>query len=285
LPYLKCSFYLFGKKQGGKYAIHAWSPGDKKPKVIAGELSFFPIDNNKPSVLLRLEGLDRDCTAIKPNLAKGQGVFFDIKKSGAWSEVRMAANQKSLYYQAPDDSSPTRDSAKRGTVLTVMERRSDLIQVQSNQKPKGWIREEDLFPISPFVETAEPAPPLSKVSDKPVVLAKQADMSALPTPKPASELESKEVLIKRLKVLNAETFEMALQVLKNPTKRNAFSAKRIQMEKELNRVVLQLNNADPSAYAEESKEIFEAFLDLQYIEQAQPVVSLRLNKVIQVLGK
>ncbi len=289
MPYFECSFFLFGKRVGGKYAVQAWSPGDKKLKVTTGELSFLSAANNKPSVLLRLEKLDRDCTAIKPNLAKGQGTYFDLKKSGAWREVRMVANPKSPYYQAPDLSSPTRNSAKRGTVLTVMERRSDWVQVESNQKPKGWLKEEDLYPIAPPGESAKPAPPVvekltvspSKVPDSPAAPEKQADSSVLPTSKPAPVLESKDALHKRLKALSAEAFEMALQVLKNPTKRTELSAKRIEMENDFNRLVSRLNTLAPSAYAEESKEIFEAFLDLHYVERAQPVVSLRLNKAIQ----
>lgn len=284
-PYLECSFYFFGKKKGANYAVQAWSPQNKKPKETAGELTFFSANNQNPSVLLRLDKVNRDCTALQPNLAKGQGAFFDFEKSGAWTEVRMVAHSKSSYYQAPELSSPTRDSAKRGTLLTMMERRSDWAQVQEDQKPKGWIRESDLYPTAPPGESSEPAPPPSKVIASPVVPAKQTDMNAPPTPKPASELESKDVLINRLKALNAQAFEMALQVLKNPTQRNALSAKKIEMEKDFNTLVSRLNNISPSAYAEESKEIFEAFLDLQYVEQAQAVVSLRLNKVIQGLGK
>jgi len=285
LPYLECSFYLFGKKQGANYAVQAWSPQDKKPKETAGELSFFSTDNQHPSVLLRLDKVDRDCTALQPKLAKGQGAFFDFEKGGAWTEVRMVAHSKSSYYQAPDPSSATRDSAKRGTVLTVLEWRSDLARVQEDQKPKGWIREGDLYPKAPSEVIAEsPAPP-SKLVASPTVPAQPPEVNAPPKPITASELESKGAILQGLKALNAKAFEMALQVLKNPTQRNALSATRIEMEKEFNALVSRLNQIGPSAYAEESKGIFEAFLDLQYVEQHQAVVSLRLNRVIQGIGK
>lgn len=278
LPHVECSFYLYGKKEGGHYMVQAWSPEDKKSIVTKGELSFFSADNSKPSVLLRLEKLDRDCTALKPNLAKGQGAFFDLKTNGDWKEVRMVAHPKSPYYQAPDLSAPARDSAKRGAVLTVVERRSDWAQVQADQKSKGWIREADLYPTSPSGGSAEPAP---LVVDQVSVPAKQPDRRELPTQMPAPEIESKDLLIARLKVLNAQAFEMALQVLKNPTKRNILSAKRMEMERDFNTLVSKLKHAAPSTYPEESKEIFETLLDLQYVERDQPVVSLRLNQKIQ----
>jgi len=280
MPHVDCSFYLFGKKQGDHYAVQAWSPGDKKPAVTAGGLAFYSTGNKPPSALLKLEKLDRDCTALEPNLAKGQGAFFDLQKNGAWTEVRIVATPKSLYYQKPELSSPTRDSAKRGTVLTVAESQSGWALVQSNQKSKGWIREADLYPTSPSGESAAAASASPAVEKVPVP-TKQADLHTLPMPKPGPELESKDALLARLRALNAQAFDMALQVLKNPTKRNALSAKRIEMEKDFNLAVSKLKNIAPSAYVEESKEIFETFLDLQFVQQAKPVVSLRLNQRIQ----
>ncbi len=291
MPHLHCAFYLFGKKKGESYAIQAWSPTDKKSKITDGELSFFSANGQKPSVLLRLERLDRDCVSIRPNLVKGQGAFFDIKKSSAWTAVRIVANPKSPYYQAPDPSSPTRNSAKRGTVLTVTERRADWAQVQSDQKPKGWIRETDLFPADPSEARNEPAPtaagkvPATPPKADPTPPAKKAELIAQPAPKIASEPEPKDALIQRLKSLSVQAFEMALQVLKNPALRDTLSSKRTRMEEEFNALVSQLNRIAPSAYSEESKDIFETFLDLQYAERAQPVVSLRLNQKILGLGK
>lgn len=279
LPYLECSFYLSGKKNDASYTVTAWSPQNKKPKTIAGELAFFSAENQRPSALLKLDKLSRDCTALKPNLAKGQGAYFDLEKSGAWTEVRMVAT-KSPYYQTPSQSSPTRDSAKRGTVLTVAERQSDWLQVQEDQKTKGWIKEADLYPIAPNEESAQPAPP-AKVITPAVVPDKQAEINPMPPSKSESDLESKDVILNRLKLLNTQAFEMALQVLKNPAQRNTLSAKRTEMERDLNTLVTQLKNIAASTYARESKEIFETFLDLQYVERTQAVVSLRLNKVLQ----
>lgn len=280
LPHLECSFYLFGKKKNGSYEIQAWSPGEKRAKSVAGELSFFSNGGSKPSALLKLgESLNRDCTALKPNLTKGQGVFFDIKNSGSWKEVRIVANPKSPYYQAPDLSSPTRDSAKRGTVLTVVERRGEWAQVQSDQKPKGWIKESDLYPTSP---SAMPEP---AIAGKSMPLAQTTEISAPPASQPTPNLETKDSLVEDLKAISSQAFELALQALKNPSKRNALAVKRVEMEKNLDALVSRLNVVAPSGYAEASKEIFEAFLDLRYVERETPVVSLRLNKVIQAFGK
>ena len=52
------------------------------------------------------------------------------------------------------------------------------------------------------------------------------------------------------------------------------------LEKELNDLIEGLNKVDPSTYRSESGRIYEAYLDLQYVRQEQPVTSLRLRAEI-----
>lgn len=199
-PHLECSFYLAGEKAGNKYAVQAWTPVDKK-KVVAGELSFFTNENGRPAAALKLEeNLSRDCTALKPNFTKGQGAPFDLKTGGAWTEVRVVAPSKTSYFQAPDSSSPARDSAKRGTVLTVTARRSEWLQVQADQKQKGWIQEADLYPVNPSAQPLQPAPVLAEkpAPPAPTPVAKSAPPVPPELP-PASATEKKsEILFSEL---------------------------------------------------------------------------------------
>lgn len=283
LPHLECSFFIYGKKNGTYYTLEAGTPDDKKNKMIAGQLSFYSQDASKPSVLMKLEeSPSRDCRALKPTLAKDQGVYFDLQKLGSWSEVRMVAHSKAPYYQSPELSAPTRDSAKRGTILTVVGRQSGWVQVQADQKPKGWIREEDLFPMD---SRAIPENPKPFAAAKPSPAAKPVLTPAAPEPKAVAVPDTQDALIDRLLTINAQSFDMAMQVVKNPEKRKSLASQRSEKEKELNNIVSRLNVVAPLSYSETSKDIIEAFLDLQYVRQESPVVSLRLNKVIQNFGK
>ncbi|MCC7343321.1 MAG: hypothetical protein IT573_00180 [Deltaproteobacteria bacterium] len=293
----ECRFYIYGKKSGDKYSVTAWLPGEKKSKATSGQLTFYTANPNYPSVLLKLDTLSRDCLQLNPKLTKGEGALLDKSKGGSWTEVRIVQNPKSQYFQVPDPVAPTRGSAKRGTVLTVTARQAGWAQVQSDQKPKGWIPAADLYPRTPE-EAPEPAGTVAAEAPKavpsqktpaPAISAKQptpAAASASPATSslPASS-ESKSSLLKRLQSLNAEALDMALQVLKDPSDRASLADKRVGMEKELNALLSRLNQVDPAAYGLESSGIFETFLDLQYVKQDQQVLSLRLKARMRDLSK
>lgn len=291
LPSSECTFYLSGKLQGDKYAIQAWQPGERKLLVTPGQLTLFSAENGQPSALLRLEHLSRDCTALRPSLGKGEGALLDKSKAGAWIEVRVVKNSKSAYYQTPDLSSPQRNSARRGSVLTVTARQPGWAQIQVDKKPKAWIQESDLYPLNPeetFSEPTKQAKPVattsaSPVSSKPtaIVPAPAPPKAAEAAPVAAPKLESKGVLLQRLKTLNIQAFAMALRVLANPSERNALASERSALEQELNAIVEGLNKIDPSIYRSESARISETYLDLQYIKQDQRVVSQRMQREIQ----
>lgn len=294
----ECRFYLYGKRTGDKYSVTAWLPGEKKAKATSGQLTFYTANPNYPSVLLKLDKLSRDCTQLNPKLAKEAGALLDKSKGGSWTEVRIVQNPKAHYFQNPDPAAPARGSAKRGTVLTVSAWQGGWAQVQADQKPKGWIPEADLYPRSPEetsasaasaqAETPTTAP--SKETSAPAIAAKQpapnaAASSSPAIPAAAAPAESKPALLQRLKSLNAEAFDMALQVLKNPAGRSSLADKRDGLEQELNALLSRLNRVDPAAYRRESPSLFETFLDLQYVRQDQQVVSLRLKAKMQDLAK
>ncbi|HEX5035189.1 MAG TPA: hypothetical protein VFW62_11980, partial [bacterium] len=214
----------------------------------------------------------RDCTALNPKLGKPEGALLDRSKEGNWSEVRVVGNPKSFYYQTPDPGSPQRDSAKRGTVLLVTGRQAGWAQVQVDQKSKGWIQESDFYPLSPEAAMPEPsktAAPAAKPQPKP-------EPPSLPAP--AAKPDSKAELLQRLKALNVQAFGLALRVLANPAERSTLAVSRSALEKELNELIDGLNRVEPSAYRNESPRIYEAYLDLQYVQQDQPVISLRLRE-------
>lgn len=292
-----CRFYLYGKRTGDKYSVTAWLPGEKKSSTTSGQLTFYTANPNYPSVLLKLDKLSRDCTELNPKLAKGEGALLDKSKGGSWTEVRIVKNPKSHYFQSPDPAAPSRSSAKRGAVLTVLTWQGGWAQVQADQKPKGWIPESDLYPRTPEESSATgaiaqaEAPKTAPIKEAaaPAISAKQpaanASVASATTPTTAAPTESKPVLLQRLKTLNAEAFDMALQVLKNPAGRASFSDKRGGMEQELNVLLSHLNQVDPSAYRQESPGIFETFLDLQYVKQDQQVVSLRLKAKMREVAR
>lgn len=289
----ECRFFLYGKKTGDKYSVTAWRPGEKKAKAASGQLTFYTANPNYPSVLLKLDTLSRDCLQLNPKLTKGEGALLDKIKGGSWTEVRIVQNPKSQYFQSPDPAAPTRGSAKRGTVLTVTTRQGGWIQVQSDQKPKGWISEADLYPRTPEETSATAAPAQAetpktasaKEAAAPAISAKPpapAAASASPTTSAtAAPAESKPFLLKRLQTLNAESFDMALQVLKNPADRSSLADKRDKMEQELDALLSRLNQVDPAAYRRESSWIFETYLDLRFVKQDQQVLSLRLKAKMQ----
>lgn len=294
----ECRFYLYGKKTGDKYSVTAWLPGEKKAKATSGQLTFYTANPSYPSVLLKLDTLSRDCLQLNPKLTKGEGALLDKSKGGSWTEVRIVQNPKSQYFQSPDPAAPTRGSAKRGTVLTVTTRQGGWAQVQADQKPKGWIRETDLYPRTPEETSASAAAsqaeapktaPAQETATPAIVVQQPAPNTAAGSSPAisaaAAPAESKSTLLLRLKSLNAEAFDMALQVLKNPAARASLSDKRGGMEQELNALLARLNQVDPAAYRRESPSLFETFLDLQYVRQDQQVVSLRLKAKMQDLAK
>ena len=272
LPSSECSFYLSGKWAGDKYALQVWRPGTQK-SATTGELTIFSADKGRASALLKVEKLSRDCTALNPKLGKPEGALFDKSKDGPWTEVRIVGNSKAHYSQTPSLSSPERDSAKRGTVLLVTGRQAGWLQVQANQKPKGWIQESDLYPLSP--DEAMPERAELQAEPKPPSLP---EPKAIPSPKPISD--SKADLLRRLKTLDTQAFALALRVLVNPSERNAIASSRLVLESELNAVVESLDKADPTAYRSEASRIYDTYLDLQFARQEQAVVSLRLRQQI-----
>jgi hypothetical protein len=286
LPSSECVFYFSGKLQGDKYAIQAWQPGDRKSDVTPGQLSVFSTDKSQPSLLLKLERLSRDCTALNPKLGQAEGALLDKTKNGGWTEVRVVGNSKSRYYQTPSLSSPERGSARRGTVLLVTGRQPGWAQVEADRKPKGWIQESDFYPLNPGETMPEPvkvSPPLAAPAPAkalpPVAMSAPAKIpppAAVPTPK--TEAPSKTDLLRHLKTLDTQAFSMALRVLANPAERNSLASSRLALEQELNTLVNELNKIDASAYRSESPKIYEAYLDLQYVRQDQPIVSLRLRQ-------
>ncbi|HKY63434.1 MAG TPA: SH3 domain-containing protein [bacterium] len=278
LPHSECVFYFTGQGQGDQYAIQAWEPGNDKSEATSGELTIFSAEKGRPSVQLKLEKLSRDCTALNPKLGKPEGALLDKSKAGAWTEVRVVGNPKSSYHQTPDLASPERGSAKRGTVLVVTGRQPGWAQVQAEQKSKGWIQENDLYPLSPGAPMPEPS--------KTIVPAAAPKIEPKPQAKPeppaasvsAAKPDSKAELLQRLKALNVQAFGLALRVLANPVERGNLAASGSALEQELNELVAGLNRTDPSAYRSESTRIYETYLDLQYVRQDQPVVSLRLRE-------
>ena len=277
LPSSECSFFLSGQRQGDKYVIQAWDPGKHKTEAIPGELTIFSADKGRPSALLKLEKLSRDCSALNPKLGKAEGALLDKSQDGGWTEVRVVGNSKASYYQAPEQASPQRGSAKRGTVLLVTEGRAGWIQVQgTDQKAKGWLQNSDLYPLNPgetMAMAVKPASPVATVaSPEPKAEPKAAATERRP--------DSKAELLQRLNALNVQAFGLALRALADPSERKGLLSPRLSLEKELDALVADLNKIDPSAYRHESARIFEAYLDLQYVRQEQPVVSLRLRQEI-----
>jgi len=284
--YLSCRFYLAGQKSGDKYSIQTWSPKDKNPVVVRGDLTFLANKDGKAAVRLKLDELRQDCWNLDPSLGKDEGSKMGMQKFAEWIEIRVVSASKAPYYETPDLSAAKKSYGLRGEVLKVLEKNPGWRRILAEGRKEAWVQESDLYPTNPVDAMPEPvklkAPKSSaKPSSSPDVPA-ASKRPVVPTPQaPSNTAPSTRDLIDQLKIKDARAFEMALSVLQNPEKRKDLAPKAQQSESELNGIIAQLNAADPGAYQKESHRISETFLDLQYVKQAQSVVSLRLNQEIR----
>ncbi|MCE9623989.1 MAG: hypothetical protein K8R69_00835 [Deltaproteobacteria bacterium] len=284
--YLSCRFYLAGKKAGNQYSIQTWSPKDRTPVVLRGTLAFEENKNGKAAVRLKLDELRQDCWNLDPSLGKDEGSKMGIQKSADWIEIRVVSASKAPYHEAADLSSEKKSYGLRGEVLKVLEKIPGWRRISADGRKEAWVQESDLSPTVPVDAMPEPAKIKAPKSPAkaPSTSAKPVETitPAISTPAMTTDrLPSTKELVDQLKVKDAQAFEMALTVLQNPDKRPDLAPKAQAVEADLNRIVAQLNAADPGAYQKESHRISETFLDLQYVKQAQPVVSLRLNQEIR----
>lgn len=281
--YLSCRFYLAGQKSGTQYTIQTWSPTDRTPVVVHGTLAFQENKEGKTAVRLKLDELKQDCWNLDPSLGKDEGSKMEIQKSTNWMEIRVVSASSAPYYENPDIASATKSYGRRGEVLKALEKNQGWLRVLADGRKEAWVRESDLSPTVPVNAMPEPvktkatksATKAPSIAIQPV--ATKAPVATIPAKKEDS-LPSTKDLMNQLKIKDAQAFEMALTVLQNPEKRKDLAPQAQTVESELNRIIAQLNAKDPGAYQKESRRISETFLDLQYVKQAQPVVSSRLHQ-------
>lgn len=150
-PNFACTFYLSGKKSGDQYAIQVWRPRDKTVVPISGELSFVAPKKGggKPSVRVHLKQSPPGCWDVNPDLAKAEGSHLTMIKNGAWTEVRMVKADKAHFWESPSAGAPRKDYMTRGSIFEVLQKQPGWLAADYLTKAKGWVKEEDVFPISP----------------------------------------------------------------------------------------------------------------------------------------
>lgn len=149
-PQITCTFFLYGKKSGDKYAVQVWRPKASNPVMISGELSFLPPkkEKSKPSVRLQLSQMPSGCSDVNPSLSKPEGSHLGMEKAGDWIEVRMVKVQKAPFYESPDPSAHKKSEMTRGDVFEVLEKKPGWVRT-NYEREKGWIKEGDIFPKEP----------------------------------------------------------------------------------------------------------------------------------------
>jgi hypothetical protein len=149
-PHFTCVFYLYGQKQGDKYAVQVWKPKDKTAP-ISGELSFFPPkkESSKPSLRLKLSQLPEGCAVANPKLGKPEGAELTLEKSGDWTAVRIVKANEAFFYDSPGAATPKKMHLNREEMAVVMDKKPGWVLLDNLIRDKGWIKEDDLFAALP----------------------------------------------------------------------------------------------------------------------------------------
>jgi hypothetical protein len=87
---------------------------------------------------------------------------------------------------------------------------------------------------------------------------------------------------RELNNIDAEAYQMAEKVLKNPRLRESLRSRAKQMDQRLSTIADDLETSNPSLYSRFADKISESLLDLSYVINDNPnITSLRLGHKIQ----
>lgn len=146
-PRYICNFLLYGKKQGRKYNVRIWHP--ELDEIIDGVLVFKKIDK-KLNMWVRFEDYPIGSGHVYL-FDTDDGDDFELKKAGNWNEVRLVKAKKAYIYDQPDDSVQAYQYVLEDNLIEVFKREEGWVQAGygGNSKVRGWVKEEDLYPIYP----------------------------------------------------------------------------------------------------------------------------------------
>lgn len=143
-PRFSCIFYFSGERNGDRYDITSWSPGQPQD-TIAGKLSFSQ-SNRTSQLRLQLNEDHGGCWNVQP--FDGAGSQLSLTRSGNWTSVRTVANQRAYFHRQPDGSTQRKSYVIAGDVLKIYETRGGWVDAEfgSERITRGWIKISDLTP-------------------------------------------------------------------------------------------------------------------------------------------
>ena len=141
-PRFCCTFFLYGKKEGAKYKITTWYPGDKD--FIEGELRL--PEPGKTDLFIRLKESPPGSMAYHFDVDKGN--VFPLDSPGDWIEVRVVQAPKAYFHREPEAGSKRSAYVVKRNVVRVYEKKNGWV-LAVYDKTRGWLREKDLFSLTP----------------------------------------------------------------------------------------------------------------------------------------
>jgi hypothetical protein len=141
-PRFCCTFFLYGKKEGDKYEITTWYPGDKD--VIEGELRL--PEPGKTNLFIKLAESPPGSMAYPFDVAKGND--FPLESAGDWIEVRVVSAPKAYFHREPDVKSKRSAYVVKRDVVRVYQKKNGWALAEF-KKTRGWLKEKDLFSLHP----------------------------------------------------------------------------------------------------------------------------------------
>lgn len=145
-PRFSCIFYFAGERDGDRYRITSWSPGQAQD-TISGNLSFMALGNQQ-ELLLQLEADHGGCWNVQP--FEGKGSKLSLSSTGNWTSIRIVANQRAYFHRQPSGATQQKSYVIAGDILKIYETRGGWVDAEfgTDRTTRGWIKISDLQPTS-----------------------------------------------------------------------------------------------------------------------------------------
>lgn len=149
-----CRFFLRGKLEGATAKVATWLPGSRAP-TIKGTLEI----GSPGSFRLRLESEPDGCGNVQRFAEAGSPARFSLLEARPWRWVRVVRSGVAAVHIAPGSKRKSSLSFSRGEGVGCVEERANgperwmkIREVRKGKSITGWLKAEDLFPVSEPVQ-------------------------------------------------------------------------------------------------------------------------------------
>jgi hypothetical protein len=145
-PRFSCIFFLSGSLREGRAQIASWYPGDTD--VIYGTLVPGRQDTTT-AVTVTLESEHGGCHNVM-HFATDGGATMHRTKVRDWIALRVAKAERAYFHTEPDGSTKRRAYVVAGDLVGVTDRTDGWVfaEYRGKKVTRGWIREQDLYPVA-----------------------------------------------------------------------------------------------------------------------------------------